>query len=187
MHRPSRIALSVLVLLSACKIERTPEEYFDQSPSAMERSAAADEIRARVEAIPSAVRRADPRQLLAALSPAADVHVIAPVAGMRLDGSDVLTAAAGQLGSLEGADLVLGEVHVAVGPRANVGWFATHGDFLRAGEPAKALQMTGVFLRSEGEWRLVQAHLALPPSLAPEPADTLLADTLSADTVSTGR
>lgn len=185
MHRPSRIALSVLVLLSACKIERTPEEYFDhRKPSETERDAAADEIRARVEALPSAVRRGDPRQLLAALSPATDVHVTAPVAGMRLEGSDVFAAAAGQLGSLEGADLVLEEVHVTVGPRANVGWFATHGELLRAGEPAKALQASGVFVRSEGEWRLVQAHLALPPALAPEPT---AADTLSADTVSTGR
>jgi hypothetical protein len=165
------VVLSATFFVSACKIERTPREYFDhEDPVEVERAAATDELRARLLAAGQALSRGDAEEAAVALAPAADAVAIGPDEGEALSDTDGVTPLLREL--VDGADDVdLRELRISVGPGATVAWFSAYVDVMGqppAGEDTSRL--TGVYLRSEGAWTLVQAHLsrAIPlPSPAP--------------------
>ena len=73
MHRTLGIALSATMLLAACKIERTPRQFYSQrDPAAAERELFAAELTDRVAAMGPALDRGDLGAAVFALSPAPD-------------------------------------------------------------------------------------------------------------------
>ena len=63
MSRPTYIALCTACLLAGCKVEPTPQQYFDhRDPIAVEREAAAEELQARLLAMGQALNLARARK-----------------------------------------------------------------------------------------------------------------------------
>jgi hypothetical protein len=173
LHRVLLSALSALLLLSACKVERTPRKYYTgREPAAVERQHAEEEIRARVSALGQALERGDETGALLALAPAPEVYAIGPEGGATVVGPEGVVEMVRELTREAPASAELQDLRVTLGPRARIGWFAA---VVRvqpsdtAGAAEDFLRMSGVYLRSEGEWRLVQAHLSHPPT-SPAPA-----------------
>jgi hypothetical protein len=176
------VLLAAAVLsLSACEINRTPEELLQQrDPAEVDRQEAADEVRVRVGAFRQAIQRGDRSAAAAALQPSGLAHVIGLDAHGRLPryGPLGLLAAIEELPVPEGAVARTPDLRVETSGREGVGWFATHVELLplRGGEPA-AFRMTGVMARDRGEWRLTQVHFsraeddaAREEATTPEPA-----------------
>jgi hypothetical protein len=152
--------LTLAVVLSACQVERTPREYFDHAlPIQAERADAAEELRDRVHAFAMAVGRQDAAAAPNALAPAAEVRLVGPVMGDIRLGPGEMGALIDRVGQRPGAALSVDDVEVTVGPRANVAWFAARFQVVD-GAAAQDWNLTGVYAREEGAWRLVQAHLA---------------------------
>ena len=165
----SATALGTLLLLSACKIEPTPDEYFDKSAAEeIDRGGDAAEVRDRVLAMGQALSRGNPDEALAALAPARSIAVFGPLAPL----SDMPTIGAERTGIVDLgtvlAEMGSGEmpvrtrdVVVRVGPRGSVAWFQALVD-TPADSVSPAVRITGVYLLNEGAWELVQAHLSKP-------------------------
>lgn len=174
-------ALCVSLVASACKVQRTPPEYIDhRDPIAVLRDAAAEELQDRLLATGQALGRGNASEALLALAPAQDAYLVASDREAVLTGDEQIAGMLGELASPE-APVLLREVLVTVGPRANVAWFRARVG--PAEGPDSALfRMTGVYVRGdEGEWRLVQAHLSAvsPPPPLP-PSDSLASSPASA-------
>jgi hypothetical protein len=150
-------------VLGGCKIEQTPREFIDHRDTALiELQAAEDELRARLHSAANALRREDADQAVASLSPAGEIFVYG------LTGS---AEGPGQLRGIlsnvaEGRALEVADLEVVIGPRNQVGWFRTE---LRAGAEGAIVRFSGVFVRMEGEWRLLQGHLSQPLTPVPDP------------------
>lgn len=165
------VTLVLLLAAAGCRVERTPAKYFDhQNTIEAEREAAAAELRDRLLAMGQALDRGNATEALIALSPAPDVYLIGPEAGMVVRGSDRLEAALGNLLESQELSAEVRDVEVGVAPRANVAWF--RAELLLPGRTpdGEPLRMTGVYLRDAGIWKLVQAHISLP--FTPPPADS---------------
>ncbi|HEX8272856.1 MAG TPA: nuclear transport factor 2 family protein [Longimicrobiaceae bacterium] len=184
MHRTLGIALSATMLLAACKIERTPRQFYSQrDPAAAERELFAAELTDRVAAMGPALDRGDLGAAVFALSPAPDVYVIGPGGGVPATGPDGLTRMLRSVRDSVPAAVRVDGVRVAFGPRAQTAWVAAGVEVVPAGDVAAGagpdtLRFTGVYQRSRGEWLLMQAHLSrrftppAPPAPAPSPADS---------------
>jgi hypothetical protein len=175
LHRILLIALSALLLLSACKVERTPRQYLSgREPAEAERQNAEGEIRARVSALGQALENGDEAGALLALAPAAEVYAIGPTGSASLVGPEGVQEMVREMVREAPAVTEMADLRVTMGPRARVGWFVAVVRVQRAdtaGAGDDYLRMSGVYLRSEGEWRLVQAHLSRPPTPpAPPPS-----------------
>lgn len=179
MRRITGTALCATLLLAACKVERTPRQFYSQrDPAATERALFTAELTDRVAAVGPALDRRDPGGALFALAPAPDVHVIGPDGGAPATGPDGLVAILRAVTTdTVPATVSVHDVRVALGPRAQTGWFSAGVEVLRPGaaDPAAAadtLRFSGVYLRTRGEWRLMQAHLsrAFTPPAAPPPS-----------------
>lgn len=172
-----------MLLASACKIERTPREFFDhQDPIALEREAAAEEIRDRLLALAQAVSRGDAPAAYQAFSPSLDAFALGPVDGIALRGAEQIDSVLQHL-ARSGTTVRLRDVQVEVGPRANMAWFAAVVELPEREEGlARTLRATGAYVRNEGGWQLVQAHLSLPaPLTAFQPSPEPGADSLGAE------
>lgn len=179
MSRLKPAVMCTALLMSACKVERTPVEYIDHRASvAAVRDAAAEELHARLLAMGQALNRGDASEALQALSPASDAYVIIPDQEAILTGEEQIATALDGFANLEGS-VRMSEVQVNVGPRATVAWFRAQLE--RSGGMSDApLRISGVYVRGdEGGWRLAQAHLSMitvapdpipSDSLAPSPA-----------------
>lgn len=181
VHRFLGIALSATLLLAACKIERTPRQYYAQrTPAATERELFQAELEDRVTAVGPALEREDPAGAAFALAPAPDAYVFGPRGGGPASGPEGVAAMLGILTDTVPAEVRMHEVRVTLGARAQTAWFAAGMEVRRPGEAEGAesvdtLRFTGVYLRTRGEWRLVQAHLSrplTPPAAPPAPADS---------------
>lgn len=178
MRRITGTALCATLLLAACKVERTPRQFYSQrDPAATERALFTAELTDRVSAVGPALDRRDTGGALFALAPAPDVHVIGPEGGVPAVGPDGLAGVLGSVTDTVPATVSVHDVRVALGPRAQTGWFSAGVEVLRPGaaDPAAAadtLRFSGVYQRTRGEWRLMQAHLsrAFTPPAAPPPA-----------------
>lgn len=178
MYRFLGLALSATLLLSGCKIERTPRDLLTQrEPAAAERRLAEEEIRAHVGALGQAIGRGDLDGALLALAPAPDLYLMGPEDTTAAAGPE---GAVGVLRSLVGEEppeVRVQEVRVTLGPRARVAWVAATMEVQEAGEEERhPLRMTGVYVRARGTWLLVQAHLSRPftePAPPLPPADSL--------------
>lgn len=173
------------ILLVGCKIERTPDEFFDQQLPATLGEEAVAELRAHVLNLIQALNRGQPETALAALAPRADAYIIGPEGGSVFSGSEQIDAALQWITALGPVSVQARDVRIAADLRGNVGWFSTD-----LGVPGletagtAALRMSGVYVREEGRWRLAQAHLSVPtknllnrlPTYPASPADSVVAE-----------
>ncbi len=174
MHRSLSLAAGALLLLSACKVERTPDTYLsDRRPARVEEEQARAELRTRVGAFREALNRGDADAAVAALSPTATavVYGAEDAPGAADTGPAALAAAVRQMAvGREGATRTP-DLQVEVGLPAGLGWFTTHLDVLPgdAAELPERMRLSGVFRRQKGAWGLVQLHLsrATPPPAPP--------------------
>lgn len=174
---PRALALAAALLaLSACRVERTPDEYLNpRNPAQVESRDEENELAARVGAFSEALARGGQADAVAALGPTAEAHVI----GIGLNDGRPRFGPLGLAAAL--ADLQLPRDAVARTPDLRVeadgrgvAWFATHVEVLPvvAGGQAQRLRVSGVFNQREGDWRLVQVHLSraeVPPAATPPP------------------
>lgn len=170
MHRAPALAAALLAL-SACRVERTPDEYLNpRNPAQVESRDEENELAARVGAFGEALSRGAQADAVAALGPTAEAHVI----GIGFNDGRPRFGPLGLAAAL--ADLQLPTDAVARTPDLRVeaagrgvAWFATHVEVfpvVGAGGQPQRLRVSGVFNEREGEWRLVQIHLSrgeMPP------------------------
>jgi hypothetical protein len=155
-----KITSAAVLLTAGCKIEQTPQQYFDhREPVSVERQAAVEEVRDRLMAMGQALGRGSPIEALVALAPAPDVYVIGPGEDEILSGQDQVAAA---LELVAGTPLAvqLRDLEVASGPRGGVTWFRGVMDLPSPDPQRQALRMSGVYTLHEGSLRLVQLHLS---------------------------
>ena len=180
MYRTSGIALSAIVLLAACKVERTPRKFYSQrDPAAAERATALEELRSRVISVGAALDRGDADGAALALAPAVDLYVVGPGGGAPGVGAEGMARLFRPLTDSVDAAIQVRDVRVTLDPRAQVGWFAAGIEVVRSDStaPIDTVSFTGVYLRSRGVWQLAQAHLSgrpmhpAPPQSSP-PADS---------------
>ncbi|HEV2132617.1 MAG TPA: nuclear transport factor 2 family protein [Longimicrobiaceae bacterium] len=180
MNRLLVLALSTTLALAACKVERTPPEFFDQrSPAANDREAALGELRARLALLAQALSRADAAGALLTFTPAAGAFVIGVGPNQERAGREAISSALQQITAQGPVQLEVQDMQLAVGPRANVAWFAaylTAPGLAPREESTGVLRISGVYVLHEGTWQLAQAHLSFPASTPPD----TLGDTISA-------
>jgi hypothetical protein len=176
VHRAPALAAALLAL-SACRVERTPDEYLNpRNPAQVESREAENEVAARVGAFSEALARGGQADAVAVLAPTPEAHVI----GIGLNdgrprfGPLGLATAIADLGLPQGAVARTPDLRVESDGRG-LAWFATHVEVLPvvgAGGQAQRLRVSGVFNQREGDWRLVQLHLSraeTPPPATPRP------------------
>lgn len=160
-----RIFIAVLALCtlsSACKIQRTPDEYFDHDDRLeASRAGSTDELRDRVLALGHAIARGNGTEAMVALAPAAELRIITPQQDVVLTGPEAIRATVDRFASTPIA-ISMRDVVVTVGPLGNVGWFEALVDAPGSGPDGTVLRVTGVYLRTEGAWEMVQAHISTP-------------------------
>lgn len=184
MHRAPAVAAALLAL-AACEIRPTPQEYLDpRDPAAVERREAEQELAARVGAFREALARGNRPDAVAALAPAAEAHVL----GVDFNDGRPRFGPIGVAEALQDLRLPAGAVartpdlRVESGTREGaLGWFATHLEVLPVvgagvGGAPQWLRVSGVFIRREGEWRLLQLHLSEGELPAPARPDSAAAD-----------
>lgn len=165
--------LAAATLTSGCKVERTPEEYFDhQDRLSTGREEAAEELHDRILALGQAIARGNAREAMVALAPAPNLRVITPEPDLVLSG-DALRGALERFASTPVA-MEMRDVAVTVGPAGNVAWFQAKVDAPGSGPAGTVLRITGVYLRSEGAWELVQAHVSTPRTPVNLPPDSVV-------------
>jgi hypothetical protein len=174
VHRAPALAAALLAL-SACRVERTPDEYLNpRNPAQVESREQENELAARVGAFSEALARGSQADAVAALGPTPEAHVI----GIGFNDGRPRFGPLGLAAAL--ADLRLPTDAVARTPDLRVeadgrgvAWFATHVEVLPvvgAGAQPQRVRVSGVFNEREGEWRLVQVHLSraeMPPPATP--------------------
>ncbi len=157
-----------LLLLSGCRIERTPGPYIDRLDTPEEEiRAATEELIDRLLSTAPSLQRRNLSDVTTALTPHVEVNGIGP-AGQVISGNaefirtlDELTA-----GNRVGMD----DLRVEVDAGNDVAWFRSVLILTDDEDVSRRLPFTGVFVRDEGEWRLRQGNLAGPVSL---PSDSL--------------
>lgn len=175
---------AVLLALAACKVERTPPEFYrERNPGVVEQQDAEGEIRVRVRNFAEGLGRGDRSDAVDAVYPLELAQVFGVDDNRRLMrlGSLGLRYALDSLQLPAPAVARTPDLQVQVGLREGMGWFSTHLELLPTGAPAREplwLRASGVFRRDRGAWRLAQLHL----SRAWEPPDTTSADSARADT-----
>lgn len=174
MNRLLRAALAATFVLAACKIERTPDRLVDnRDPVAEERRAAENELSLRLRALDNAVSRGSTGQALAILAPVSETLVIGPAGGDVLSGEEGVATLLEELVAARPGPIQSRRTRVAVGPDADLAWFAAEYTLAPPdgveGDTTE-MRLSGVYLRHEGDWRLVQAHLSvLAPPLRGDP------------------
>jgi hypothetical protein len=166
-------SIAIVTLTSACKVERTPAEYFDHTERLETvREAAAEEIQDRLLAIGAAIGRGNATEAMIALAPQAEVRIVTPDPDVVLAGSDAVNAALRTLVTTP-LQVEVRDVRVTVGPLGNYAWFEADMEAPGTGPGGTLLRMTGLYLRSEGTWSLVQAHVSMPaPARSPVQPDS---------------
>jgi hypothetical protein len=182
VHR-SHAALAVLLLVAACKVERTPARFYNRQPAASDQDAAVAELRARVRAFGANLERGNPAAAVSALAPTADA-VVFPLGsddGRPASGAEGLVRTLSDLGVPAPLAARTPDLTVKANLKGNLGWFSTHLEMLPLGAQGtfERIRVSGAFVRDGGEWHLAQIHLS--PAVAPPPPDTAAADTAAAD------
>lgn len=162
MHRT--LALLLLLGISGCRVERTPQELIDpMNPATVDRREAEREVAARVGAFREALTRGSAGDAVGALQPLPDAVVMGadPNAGRPRFGADGVAAVLSGIAAPEGAFTRMPDLRVQTDTREQMAWFSTHLEVFPfaggAGEPER-LRLSGVFRKLEGQWRLVHLH-----------------------------
>lgn len=154
--------IAAVALTSACKVERTPAEYFDHSERVETvREEVADEIRDRVLSIGQAIGRGNPTEAMLGLAPGDEVRVLTPDPDVVLSGPEEVNAALRMLVTTPLA-VEMREVRVTVGPLGNYAWFEAEVQAPGTGPDGTHVRVTGLYVRAEGTWSLAQAHVSTP-------------------------
>lgn len=162
-------ALAAAALNTGCKVERTPEEYFDHHDRLLAaREGSSEELHDRIRALGQAIGRGSAAETMLALAPASDLRIVTPDAEIVLEGPDAVRAALDRFVATPVA-MEMRDVVVTVGPLGNVAWFEALVDAPGSGPAGTVLRVTGVYRRIEGAWELVQAHVSTPRT-EPSPA-----------------
>lgn len=175
-------AAAALLALAACQVAPTPQEYLDpRDPAIVERRESEQELAARVGAFREALARGNRAAAVQALVPAPDTHVMGVDFndGRPRYGAEGIAEALADLRLPAGAVARTPDLRVEAETReGGLGWFATHLEVLpvvgAGGEP-QSLRVSGVFVRREGEWRLLQLHLSEAERPAPTAPDSATA------------
>lgn len=156
-------AFGAAVLGSACKVERTPPEYFDHRAwSEDDVEATASELQDRVLATGQAIARGSVTEALLALAPDAEARVVAPGAPDGITGSEEIEAALRRFAD-SGIRVRLTLVRVTVNSQGDAAWFVADGVMEgQDGESDAPIVVTGTYLMNEGAWEMVQAHISTP-------------------------
>lgn len=152
--------LGLSLVLAACRIEPTPEQYIDPIRATEDVSTTEAEIRSRLTEIADVLRDGSLQALTATLSPHPDGVVIG-FDTQRLFTTEQLAALLQR--QVGGEQWTIRDVSVIVDSGNRVAWFvsrffpsdASVGDRVSAG-----FDFSGVYLREAGEWRLIQGHLS---------------------------
>jgi hypothetical protein len=181
----SHAALAALVLLSACRVERTPRSFYDQrQPAAQDQDVAVAELRARVRAFGAGLERGDAAGAVSALAPTGDAIVfgLKDHEGPPPVGPEGLRRALADIDVPAPLAARTPDLTVKANLKGNLGWFSTHVEMLPRGAAGhfERLRVSGAFTRDGGEWRLSEIHLSLPAP-EPPPPDSLRADSARAD------
>ena len=165
------IYLPVLMAVVGCRVEQTPEEYFDHGRSVeAEHAAASAEVRDRLLAFIGAASRGDAAEAVIALNPATDIEVVAPV-GLELGGGGAIRGIVSELASTPVAVRVR-EIEVESGVNGGVAWFRMTVEAPgRTPEPS-LYNATGTYVRDAGLWELVQAHVSGPVTADTTPSSS---------------
>lgn len=172
-----RAAAVLLLALTACRIERTPQELIDpRNPAVVDRREAEREVAALVGAFREALARGSRAEAVAALQPLAEAVVVGVEGngGLARFGEEGIGAALAGVELPAGALARMPDLRVQTDTREQMAWFATHLEAFPAAGPGAEegfLRMSGVLRRLEGEWRLVHLHLsrARDAELSPRP------------------
>lgn len=158
MKRFMCTALAV-VLLSSCKVERTPQEFIDpRDPVTQLRERNSDALNAGLQEIRVALERGEAGALFGEFEFDPDVFVVTDLAHDAVRGPAEVQAAL-QSFITEQGPVRLNDAQVMVGPGGSSAWFRSQAELLeRPDEPT--IWVTGLLTRSGDEWRLVQAHLS---------------------------
>jgi len=142
-------------------VERTPEEYFDNTSSIeAERAAAVDEVRARLLAFVGAVSRGSATEAMIALNPASTVQLVAPRELELNGGASVREVVEGWVTTP--VSVHVQEVEVDVAPDGQAAWFRMVVEAPGASPEPTLYHATGTYVRDAGLWELVQAHISGP-------------------------
>ncbi|MGH7458220.1 MAG: hypothetical protein ACREKN_03935 [Longimicrobiaceae bacterium] len=164
MNRLPILAAAFVLALTGCEVEPTPRRlYEDPTPEASAGAEAGDEVRLRLELFADALASGEAEQAVEVLRPSADVRAVTGVDADEVRGRERLVAALGEVSGTRGG-LPRPEIRVSANEDGGVAWFLV-GWRGREG----AVWLTGVLLRREEEWHLIQVHLdadgaTLPPS-----------------------
>lgn len=172
MERFIIAAVGAAVLGSACKVERTPSEYFDHRQWSQEEvSETAAELQDRVLALGQALGRRSPTEAMITLAPDPNAIIFTPQQGVVLSGTAEIQRGIQAFIDSRHA-LRLSKVTVTVSPQGRTAWFLAEGDAREApGEEPTPLLVTGVYVQTGGAWQLVSAHISTPePPPSPQEA-----------------
>lgn len=173
--RPTIVLYAFVLLASACRVERTPEDYFDRGTTAEEiRISAQGEVRDRLLAFVAAASRGDGLQAGLALSPSQGVRLITPL-DIELEGEAAVRSAIAQLVTTPVA-LTARELDVYTAGTGGTAWFRMVVEAPGVTPEPALYRATGTFVNDAGLWMLVQAHVSGPVTTDSVPEQSSLAD-----------
>lgn len=160
--------LSLLLLLSGCKIERTPGAYIDRLDTPEEEiQAATEELVDRLLSTAPSLQRRNASDVNTALTPDSELSGIGPMGQVVSGGADLIRT----LEDLTAGNRVgMDDLRVEVDAGNDVAWFRSVLILTDQDDVVRRMPFTGVFVREEGEWRLRQGNLSAPIDL---PSDSI--------------
>jgi hypothetical protein len=167
--------------LAACRIQATPEEYIDrQQTPAGEAEASQAELRSRLSSMAQGLQRRSSIEVAAALAPHPDVFLFGVDSTRAVAQGSSVNAVLAEIAAANGTSP--GPLAVTVDAENRVAWFHQELHDRTAPGPAGTFRFSGVFVRHDGEWRLIEGHLSRPlsafaptPPAAPVEGDTVAA------------
>ena len=154
------LALAAQLLLAGCRVEQTPDEYFDRGSIEAERAASGGEVRDRLLAFVGSAARGDAAQALISLHPADGVDLVGP-AGLEVSGGEAIRALVTTMITTP-VSVRVREIEVEAAPLGGVAWFRMVIEAPGTTAEPSLYQATGTYVRDGGLWELVQAHVAGP-------------------------
>ena len=166
------LALAAQLLLAGCRVEQTPDEYFDRGSIEAERAASGGEVRDRLLAFVGSAARGDAAQALISLHPADGVDLVGP-AGLEVSGGEAIRALVTTMITtpvsvrvreieVEARSGGVTRVDIEAAPLGGVAWFRMVIEAPGTTAEPSLYQATGTYVRDGGLWELVQAHVAGP-------------------------
>lgn len=163
------------LLLSGCKIERTPGPYIDRLDTPEEEvRASTEELVDRLLSTAPSLQRGNLDDVATALTPHAELNGIGPT-GEVMSGNAAFIRTLDELTA--GNQVDMADLRVEVNAGNSVAWFRSVFILTDDEAATQRVPFTGVFVHDEGEWRLRQGNLSgpvSPPGSLP-PADSVAA------------